>query len=139
MYVCLPGAFFNESHLQCGYRLPPLRRCKFRIPFQPLSVVCPLVHSLPFPSGGQNNISPRFEFGFGLSYTTFEYSDLKITPHVHGNEGRLEEAWEKGDVIDHSVGASLAKWWVVLFNLSLMEGVTIYQLEIVPNSPAIGV
>lgn len=28
---------------------------------------------------GAKNITPRFEFGFGLSYTTFQYSSLSIT------------------------------------------------------------
>lgn len=37
-----------------------------------------------------NNIEPRFEFGFGLSYTTFEYNGLNIVPSSKGNSRRQE-------------------------------------------------
>lgn len=32
----------------------------------------------------QNNIAPRFEFGFGLSYTTFSYAALKVSGSTAG-------------------------------------------------------
>src|SRR5204862_8210207 len=32
---------------------------------------------------------PQFEFGAGMSYTTFAYSDLSVTPATVGNDGSV--------------------------------------------------
>jgi hypothetical protein len=60
------------------------------------------------------NITPRFEFGFGLSYTKFQYSDLNIAAveSVDGQDQdeQLEASWLAAKPGPRGVGSSTALW-----------------------------
>ncbi|ESK82144.1 glycoside hydrolase family 3 protein [Moniliophthora roreri MCA 2997] len=91
-----------------------------------------------------HNIEPRFEFGFGLSYTDWDYSDLSIaTVESTGNHSDLEDAWAQGKPTPIEFGSSVAIWlhkpvFNVTFNVHNTggrAGTEIVQLYLnMPNS-----
>lgn len=60
----------------------------------------------------QYNITPRYEFGYGLSYTTFEYYNLaaSIVPQYDPTDYALEAAWAAGVPTPQGEGSSVALW-----------------------------
>ncbi|KAG8766910.1 hypothetical protein FRC12_006574 [Ceratobasidium sp. 428] len=88
------------------------------------------------------NITPRYEFGFGLSYTTFEYSKLNVARAKEVLEQQL--IWWDGGVSGNKTGASIETWlheplFKVLFtikNIGKVSGKEVAQLYISPPTSA---
>ncbi|KAI2780164.1 glycoside hydrolase family 3 protein [Daldinia loculata] len=80
----------------------------------------------------ENNIAPRYEFGYGLSYTTFNYSSLSveplsITPEPQGSSipSHDEALWDIVAIVNATIT-----------NSGKVSGAEVAQLYLgIPNSP----
>jgi len=79
---------------------------EFNFPFKPGSQASQSLTPDPNGSGKTRVNGPLYPFGFGLSYTTFEYSNLIVNPETQSASGDIEVSFDikntgkvKGDAV----------------------------------------
>ncbi|KAI0882039.1 glycoside hydrolase family 3 protein [Annulohypoxylon maeteangense] len=80
----------------------------------------------------EKNIAPRYEFGYGLSYTTFNYSSLALEQLGLNSEARSASIPSNAD----SLWEVVATVNVTITNSGAVAGAEVAQLYLgIPNSP----
>jgi beta-glucosidase len=98
---------------------------EFNFPFKPGSQASQSLTEDPNGYGKTSVNGPLYPFGFGLSYTTFEYSNLVVTPETQYSQGNIEVSV---DVIN--TGKVKGDEVVQLYLKDVLSSVTTYDSQL---------
>jgi beta-glucosidase len=98
---------------------------ELNFPFKPGSHANQSTNEDPNGFGKTSVNGPLYPFGFGLSYTRFEYSDLKISPESHSPQGNIEVSFDI-----KNTGARKGDEVVQLYLKDLLSTVTTYESQL---------
>lgn len=80
------------------------------------------------------DITPRYEFGFGLSYTTFDFSDIKVSSAESGLDTYPSGKIEQGGAID--LWDNISNVTATVTNTGDVSGAEVAQLYVgIPGGP----